>query len=342
VDDTWTRLTGSTLPIIAAPMAGGATSPRLVRTVAGSGGFAFLAAGYQTPDVMRSEMDELDGVPFGMNVFAPNPTPVAVPEFRRYAREIADEGADYGLALADQPIVEDDDHWQAKIDLLLENPVPVVSFTFGLPSRAAVLALKRAGSAIAVTVTSSAEAQAAEEIGADVLLVQGGEAGGHSGMHTPDLSRGVVLLDPLLGRIREVSSLPLVAAGGVSWGWRVRNLLSSGAAAVMVGTALLRTDESAATQTHKDALADPAFTRTVLTHAFTGRPARALQNGFINRHQATAPLGYPAVHHLTRAMRSAAAAAGDTDRVHLWAGTGFRNAHTGPAADVIAGLASQL
>ena len=88
------------------------------------------------------------------------------------------------------------------------------------------------------------------------------------------------------------------------------------------------------TATHQRALGDPAFIETVLTRAFTGRPARALRNGFVDRHP-EGIVGYPAVHHLTRSLRQAAGAAGDADRLHLWAGTGWRSAPTGPAADVV-------
>jgi NAD(P)H-dependent flavin oxidoreductase YrpB (nitropropane dioxygenase family) len=148
---------------------------------------------------------------------------------------------------------------------------------------------------------------------------------------------------PLPDLVRSCAvGLPMIAAGGVSDAATVAALLSAGADAVMVGTLLLRTDESGATETHKNALADPAFTETVLTKVFTGRPARGLRNGFIDRHQDHAPDGYPAVHHLTRGLRTAAAKAGDADRLHLWAGTGFRQAKTGPAAAVITGLAAEL
>jgi NAD(P)H-dependent flavin oxidoreductase YrpB (nitropropane dioxygenase family) len=136
--------------------------------------------------------------------------------------------------------------------------------------------------------------------------------------------------------------LPLIAAGGIDGPEAVARLIRAGAAAVAVGTLLLRTDEAGTSASHRAALADPAFGRTVITHAFTGRPARALYNGFIARHDATAPFGYPAVHHLTRPIRKAAGAAGDTDRLHLWAGTGYRRAPAGPAADVIRNLADGI
>jgi NAD(P)H-dependent flavin oxidoreductase YrpB (nitropropane dioxygenase family) len=333
-------LLGSDLPIAAAPMAGGASTPALVGAVTGAGGFAFLAAGYKTPAAVQAELDALTGLEFGMNVFVPSPTSIAPTEFRRYAAELAAEGSVYGLDLADAPLVHDDDHWRDKIDLLLATPLPVVSFTFGIPSPAVVTALRGVGTRVLMTVTNPTEAAAALAAGADGLVVQGRDAGAHSGVHDP----AVPIRDvPLPDLVRSCAvGLPMIAAGGVSDAATVAALLSAGADAVMVGTLLLRTDESGATETHKNALADPAFTETVLTKVFTGRPARGLRNGFIDRHQDHAPDGYPAVHHLTRGLRTAAAKAGDADRLHLWAGTGFRQAKTGPAAAVITGLAAEL
>ncbi len=141
---------------------------------------------------------------------------------------------------------------------------------------------------------------------------------------------------------RAVTELPVIAGGGVDGPDAVHRLRAAGAAAVAVGTLLLRTDEAGTSPTHRAALTDPAFTETVITRAFTGRPARALRNTFIDQHEPTAPVAYPALHHLTRPIRQAAAAAGDANRLHLWAGTGYRSAPTGPAADVIGSLAEGL
>ena len=114
-------------------------------------------------------------------------------------------------------------------------------------------------------------------------------------------------------------------------------MLDAGAEAAAVGTVLLRTDEAGTSPVPRAALADPAYQQTVMTRAFTGRPARALPNGFVRRHP-DAPTGYPEVHHLTRPIRAAAFQAGDADRVNLWAGTGWRQAPTGPAGQVIRSL----
>ncbi|MER7892751.1 nitronate monooxygenase [Micromonospora sp. NPDC094482] len=340
----WTPLLGAATPFVAAPMAGGATTPALVRAVTGAGGFSFLAAGYRTPEAVAADLTALaaTGTECGVNLFVPGPREIDEVSFRRYARQLAVEGEPYGLDLTDAPLLHDDDHWPEKIELLVRHPVPVVSFTFGLPDPVALAALRRAGSRVLVTVTSVPEALAARDLGVDGLIAQGTEAGGHSGTHTPGRPAAPVTTRALVRDVAGATGLPVVATGGVAGPADVRDLLAAGASAVAVGTLLLRTDESGASDTHRAALADPARTGTVLTRAFTGRPARGLRNAFIDRYGPVAPLGYPELHHLTRPLRAAAAAAGHPDRLHLWAGTGYRHAGTGPAAAVVERLTATL
>jgi NAD(P)H-dependent flavin oxidoreductase YrpB (nitropropane dioxygenase family) len=335
---------GSRLPLAAAPMAGGPTTPRLAAAVAEAGAFTFLAGGYKTAESLAAEIAEVrrGDAAFGVNLFAPTLCPIDEAEFRRYAHELQTDAERYDLDLSQAPLLEDDDRWQDKLDLLLADPVPVVSVTFGLPRPAEVAALRRAGSQVLVTVTTVDEARAAADVGADALVAQGSAAGGHSGAHDPLRTITPMPTERLTRDVIAATGLPVIAAGGVDGPRAVAELLAAGASAVGVGTLLLRTDESGASRTHKDALADPRFTDTVITRAFTGRPARSLRNRFADRYDATGPAGYPAIHHLTRAMRQAAAAAGDPHGLHLWAGTGFRSATTGPARAVIDRLAELL
>ncbi|MFB9839757.1 nitronate monooxygenase [Actinoallomurus acaciae] len=335
---------GLTVPVLAAPMAGGAGTPALVTAAARAGGLGFLAAGYKTPEVLAGQIAAVraEGVPFGVNVFAPNPVPVDAEAYRRYARAIQPEAEPYGLDLTAGEPVEDDDHWRDKIDLLLADPVPVVSFTFGVPEPAVVAALRAAGSLVAQTVTSAEESRRAEEAGAGLLFVQCSAAGAHSGTLTPERLPEEIPLTELISRVRQVTGLPLVAAGGLATPDDVAEALRAGAVAAMVGTVLLRTDESGASEPHRAALADPSRDRTVVTRAFTGRPARGLRNRFTDRHGDDAPSGYPAVHHLTSPLRKAAAAANDQEALHLWAGTGHRHATAEPAARILTRLAEKL
>ncbi|MHA6765299.1 nitronate monooxygenase [Streptacidiphilus sp. PAMC 29251] len=335
---------GLALPVLAAPMAGGSGTPALVVSAAGAGSLGFLAAGYLGVPALAEQIATVRAadVPFGVNVFAPNPVPIEPAVFREYARTLKAEAESYGLDLAGDTPISDDDGWAEKIDLLLAEPVPVVSFTFGLPDPAVVTALRRAGTLVLQTVTSVAEAEAAADGGVDALVVQAAEAGGHSGTLTPQRPPVPLPLADLLAGIGQAVTLPLVAAGGLATAAGVAEAIGAGAAAVMVGTVLLRTHQSGASAVHRAALADGAGRGTVVTRAFTGRPARALRNEFTDAHSADAPLGYPALHHLTSPLRRAAVAAGDRERVHLWAGTGYAEARAEDAVETLVRLAAEL
>ncbi|WP_042367262.1 NAD(P)H-dependent flavin oxidoreductase [Streptacidiphilus neutrinimicus] len=333
---------GLDLPVLAAPMAGGPTTVALVAAAARAGSLGFLAGGYKTPSGLAEEIAAVraEGLAFGVNLFAPNPVPVDREAFARYARSLADDARAVGLdpATLGATVVEDDDHWAAKIALLLDAPVPVVSFTFGLPEARVVAALRAAGTVVVQTVTSPAEARTAAEAGVDMLAVQASAAGGHSGTLTPRLIPEPIPLAELLGRVRHAVTLPLIGAGGVATPDAVTEALDAGAAAVAVGTVLLRSDEAGTSAPYRAALADPARQETVVTRAFTGRPARALRNAFTDGHTAEAPSGYPALHHLTSPLRRAAAAAGDPEHINLWAGTGHTHATDEPAAHILTRL----
>ena len=333
------RLISTPRPIVAAPMAGGPTTVALALAVARVGGFPILAGGYKTADALDAEIQQLraEDEPFGVNLFVPSATSIEPAALAAYARELSPETAHYVLQLDPDPVM-DDDHWGDKIELLTMHPVPLVSFTFGLPPGDTVPRLQKLGSKVLITVTTPDEAVAATQHGADGLVLQGPAAGGHSATFDPVRTPQPVELPALITSVREVSALPLIAAGGIDSAQAVQAVLDAGAIAAAVGTLLLRTDEAGTSDTHRAALADPSFHETTITHAFTGRPARALANDFITRHEAHAPYAYPAVHHLTRPIRQAAAKAGNAHDVHLWAGTGHRNAPTGPAADVIRAL----
>lgn len=334
---------GIDLPILAAPMAGGPSTPELVAASAQAGGAGFLAGGYKTSEALADQIDvvQAQSIPFGVNLFAPNPIPVSTRRFRSYARAIQPDADHYGLQLAEEPL-EDDDHWAAKVDLLTSLPVPWVSFTFGIPDRTIIAALRKAGTVVLQSVTSAREARQAVDTGVDGLIVQAHSAGGHSATLTPEQPLKTPPLPVLANVIRQTVAVPIIATGGVAGPEEVAAAVHAGADAVMVGTALLRADESGASEPHKAALADPAFTETVMTRAFTGRPARALRNYFIEQYDPVAPEGYPALHNLTSPLRKAATAAGDTRLIHLWAGTGYREARSEPTSRILERLASQL
>ena len=331
---------GVSVPVLAAPMAGGATTPAMVRAAASVGSLGFLAGGYKSAEALAAEIAALDGVSaFGVNLFAPNMIHVEAGAYRDYRDALTPVSQQYGIDVTGIEPTEDDDGWSDKIDLLLADPVPVVGFTFGLPDASVIAALRRAGTVVVQTVTTAAEARAAADRGVDLLVVQATAGGGHSGTWTPHDPPADVPLPDLVRQVRAATTVPVLAAGGVATRRDVEAARAAGVGAVVVGTALLRSAESGASAPHKAALAGPART-TVVTRAFTGRPARALRNAFTDEYSARAPLGYPALHHLTGPIRKAAARAGNVEHLHLWAGTGFAYGTEESTAAILTDLAT--
>jgi nitronate monooxygenase len=270
-------------------------------------------------------------------------TPPAAGAVEVYAHQLAGEAAWYGTELGD-PESGRDDGYDAKLAVLLDNPVAVVSFHFGVPGPDVLESLRRAGTFTLVTATTVEEALAVERAGAGAVIVQGVEAGGHQGSHRDNPENdgcGIGLLS-LVAQVRESVRLPIVAAGGLMRGSQIAAALAAGASAAQLGTAFLATPESGAPAVHKQALTNPLFVRTELTRAFSGRPARGLVNRFLREHGPYAPAAYPEVHHLTAPLRKAAAKAGDAQGMALWAGQGHRMARELPAGQLVEVLMSEL
>jgi nitronate monooxygenase len=298
-----------------------------------AGGLGFLAAGYKSVSDVRDDVSRLRGLtpqPFGVNLFAP-PGPAPDPAVvDAYARTLVDAG----------PLGEprhDDDGWDDKLALAAELRVPVVSFAFGCPTADEVAGLHEAGCAVWVTVTVAGEAVAARDAGADALVVQGVEAGGHRGTWD-DAAPGEVGLLALLQTVGALVDLPLVATGGIADGRGIAAVLAAGAAAAQAGTAFMLCPEAGTSPAHRDALRGDAPTR--LTRAFTGRTARGIVNEFMRAHDADAPSAYPDVHHLTQPSRAAARERGDADGFHLWAGQSYELARAEPAGEAVRRLAA--
>ncbi|WP_053852309.1 nitronate monooxygenase [Streptomyces sp. NRRL B-24085] len=333
-------------PIVQAPMAGGVSVPRLAAAVSEAGGLGFLAAGYKTADGMYQEIKQLRGLtgrPFGVNLFMPQPDHADPAAVEVYAHQLAGEATWYDTELGD-PDSGRDDGYDAKLAVLLDNPVPVVSFHFGVPSSDALESLRRAGTFTLVTATTPEEALAAQYAGADAVIAQGVEAGGHQGTHRdlPEQDGSGLGLLSLVTQVRETVALPIVAAGGIMRGSQIAAVLAAGASAAQLGTAFLAAHESGAHDVHKQALTNPLYVRTELTRAFSGRPARGLVNRFLREHGPYAPAAYPEVHHLTAPLRKAAAKAGDAQGMALWAGQGHRLARELPAGQLVEILAAEL
>ena len=324
--------------MIGAPMAGGPSTAGLAAAVSESGGLGVLAGGYKTAEIVAADVDDLrkaTSAPFGLNLFAVAPFEVGSDILDAYRRSVEPEAARLGVGLGEPRW--DNDHWQSKIDLVLDVRPNLVSFTFGCPRSDLLRRLAELEIHTAVTVTSVAEAREAAARGAASLAVQGPDAGGHRGVWDQTARPGRVPLLDLVSAVAAAVDVPVVAGGGVADAADVASVIGRGAVAAQVGTAYLLANEAGTNAVHRAALSGPGFARTDLTRAYTGRWARGLENRFMAEHT-DAPAGYPHLHHLTAPLRAAAVAAGDPQVAHLWAGTRHAQARAAPAAEITRSL----
>jgi nitronate monooxygenase len=331
-------LTSLAAPIVQAPLAGGPSTPELAVAVCEAGGLGFLAAGYKSADAVREQIEVVrsaTAMPFGVNLFVPSSQPAGPEVLNDYLRELAAEAQRQGVEVG-EPRHEDDD-WERKLELVCEQRVAVVSFTFGCPPAEVVERLHDAGGAVWVTITSPEEALLAHGAGADALVAQGTEAGGHRGGFADDGTGGIGLL-ALLRLVAGAVPLPLVATGGIADGAALAAVLCAGATAGQIGTALMLAPEAGTEEAQRAVLNRPAPTR--LTRAFTGRLARGIVNRFLVEHSASAPSAYPEIHHATKPIRDAAGRGGDADGFNLWAGQAHELAEELPAGEIVRRMAT--
>lgn len=336
-------------PIVAAPMAGGPSSNELARAVASTGALGFLGGGNKTADRLADDYRSVaDSGDVGVNLFVPDTANTAVDEAASRAQR-TEKLADFRQQLlpfaerlgVEIPTVEQagadvSDDWDAKLDAAVEWPI--VSFTFGLPTPEIFDRLHDSDTQVGVTVTSVSEARNAVAHGADFLVVQGPEAGGHRSVHDPLAEPETIELPDLLDQVNAVVDVPFVAAGGIATPDDVRNVLAHGASAASVGTALLLSDEAGSNPLHRHMLQQDQTGITQLTRVYSGRVSRSLVNELMSL---DAPAVYPEVNALTVPIKRAAIEARDPRSTHLFAGTGYLQTRTGPAADIVDWLAGQ-
>jgi nitronate monooxygenase len=333
-------LSGLALPVVQAPMAGGPSTPALAAAVNRGGGLGFLAAGYLSPQRLGEDIEALLGLtdrPFGVNLFVGGGYAADPARVQAYAQRLTADAQRAGVRLGDPRF--DDDSYATKLELVRDRAVAVVSFTFGLPPRPAVDELHGAGSEVWLTVTSPAEAQQAADRGADALIVQGVEAGGHRGVFVDDDAQSDLTLLSALQLVRASVDLPLVAAGSIMTGSALAAVLALGATAGQVGTAYLRSTEAGTSAAQRAATATDS--PTVLTRAFSGRLARGIVNRWHREHGDAAPRAYPEIHHLTSPLRAHGRSAGDPDLINLWAGQAHRLAQERSAEEITRQLGSE-
>ncbi len=332
-----TKLLDVEHPIIQAGMAGGATTPELVAGVSEAGGLGTLGAAYLTPDATRAVISEVRALterPFAVNLFVPedfdpslyDPEEVNAP-LAHYREELGIE-APAEISSYAQP-------FEDQLTVVLEERVPVFSFTFGVPDEGQLSTLKEASIVVMGTATTVREGRILEDRGVDVVVGQGSEAGGHRGTFIGAFEDALVGTIALVPQLADSLSVPVVAAGGIMDGRGLAAALVLGAEGVQMGTAFLPCPESGIHPKYKEAVLGAESEETALTRSFSGKPARGVRNRFIEEMEGKEIPGFPVQNAYTRDIRAAAAKQDRTELMSLWAGQAARLGRAKPAAEVV-------
>lgn len=339
--DSFCRAHGLRTPVLLAPMAG-ACPPSLSIAVAQAGGLGACGALLLAPQAIRSWAEEVRGQtdgPFQLNLWIPGSPPHRDPDAERVLRSFLGE---WGPAVAEEAGDVTLPDFDAQCEAMLEVRPAIISSVMGLYPRAFVERMKERGITWFATVTTVGEARAAEEAGADVVVAQGMEAGGHRGAFDPAQAEASMAgLLSLVPAVADAVDIPVVATGGIADARGVAAALILGASAVQVGTGFLRTPEAQLPAVWAEAIGRASPEETAVTRAFSGRSGRSIANAYVRAAaapDAPAPAPYPVQRGLTGAMRKAATHEGDIERMQAWAGQSARLAQDRPAKE----LAEQL
>jgi nitronate monooxygenase len=329
---------GLKMPVLLAPMAG-ACPPSLSIAAMNAGSLGACGALLMQPAEIVAWADEVrangDG-PYQINLWIPDPPPRRDQAREAQVRAFLERFGPPVPASAGDATPPD---FSAQCEALLAIKPPIVSSIMGLYQSAFVERLKRAGIAWVANVSTVAEARAAEAAGADVVAVQGMEAGGHRGcFDAVQAERQLVGLFALIPAVVDAVKIPVVATGGIGDARGVAAALLLGASAAQLGTALLRTPEAKLNPAWADALARTAPEDTMVSRVFSGRPGRSIGTDYVRAATAAdapPPAPYPIQRGLTAAMCNEASKAGDANRMQVWAGQSARLARAEPAGQVL-------
>jgi len=343
---TLQELLGTRWPVVQAPMAG-VQGSALVAAASNAGALGSLPCAMLGVDALRSELAAIEARtdrPYGVNFFChapPAPDPAREAAWRaalsRYYRE-------FGIDPATIPAGPGRLPFDAQAaDVLDEWKPRVVSFHFGLPPPELMARVRATGAAILACATTVEEARWLEAHGADAIIAQGLEAGGHRGLFLSDdvtTQLGTMALVPQVVRAVKV---PVIAAGGIVDAAGVRAARALGAAGVQAGTAFLLCPEATTPAHHRAAIKSDAASHTALTNLFTGRPARGIVNRLMRE---LGPIGpapeFPLAVAALAPLRAKAEARGSADFSQLWCGENASACREVPAAEVVAALAAGL
>lgn len=332
---------GLRMPILLAPMAG-VPAPALSAAVARAGGMGACGALLMKPEAIlawANDQRARSNGAFLLNLWIPDPAPA-----RDWAHEARLRGflAKFGPEVPADAADAAPPDFKSQCEALLSAGPAVVSSIMGIYPPEFVARLKERGIAWFATATTVAEAKAAADAGADAIVAQGAEAGGHRGAFDAAKAEAEAIgLFALLPAILDAVELPVIATGGIGDARGMAAAFAMGAAAVQIGTGFLRTPEAGIAPAWADALGQTPPEATRLTRAFSGRAARSIATAYVRAAaapDAPAPAPYPVQRAFTQAMRDAANKANDLSRIQAWAGQSAALAQAKPAGDLVADL----
>jgi nitronate monooxygenase len=314
-----------------------------VASVCEAGALGFIGASYLTPRRIAETATAVrsrTARPFGINLFAPIRASHEVPDPDPMLRRLAPFFAELGLPAPQLPAAEDEP-FDEQVIAALHSGASVFSFTFGCFPEKELAAIKARGLFVMGTATTVEEAVILERTGVDAVIAQGSEAGGHRATFVGPFEAGLIGTMALVPQVVDAVALPVIASGGIMDGRGVAAALALGACAVQMGTAFLTCEEAGVPDAYKKAILTARENDTRLTRAFSGRPARGIENRFMRDLDAESILPFPLQNTLTRPLRSAAAKQGRAEFLSLWAGQATRLAREQSARDLIARLAHE-
>jgi nitronate monooxygenase len=339
--EAFCRRYGLTVPLLLAPMAG-ACPPDLSIAVANAGGLGACGALLMQPDEIKtwaSTVRASSKDAFQLNLWIPDPPPRRDPKHEGAVRAFLQQFGPAVPADAGDAALPD---FGAQCDALLESGAPVLSSVMGLFPGDFVARMKSKGAAWFAAVSTVSEARAAEDAGADVIVAQGMEAGGHrAAFRAETAEQRMVGLISLLPAVVDAVSVPVVATGGIADGRGIAAAFALGASAVQIGTAYLRCPEAKIHPAWADAIGRTLPEDTAVSRVFSGRPGRSISTRYVQAatsSDAPPPAPYPVQRALTAPMRSAASREGDLHRMQAWAGQSAALAKAEPAASLTARL----
>jgi nitronate monooxygenase len=341
------QLFGIDLPIIQAPMAG-VQLGGLAIAVSNAGGLGSLPCAMLTPESMKKELAALKAgtsKPYNVNFFCHTPPAPSAEREAAWRKALAPYFKEYGIDPATIPAGPGRAPFSNEaIDALEEFRPRVVSFHFGLPPAELLTRVKSWGSKVISSATTVAEARWLEAHGADAVIAQGNEAGGHRGLFLSDDISTQPGTFALLPQVVRAVKVPVIAAGGIADARGIGAAMALGAAGAQVGTAYLLCPEATTSNVHRAALKSEAARETVLTNLFTGRPARGIINRIIRE---LGPISaavpeFPLATSAIAPLRAKAEAQGKGDFSPLWSGQNATGCKEIPAADLTRELAANL